>query len=203
MELTSSTDASGTARFSLTGEVRDLYLYARRPGFVPQAIRWDYNANSPALPDKFLFHMEKATTASGRVVDQDEKPVAGATVIIKVSKRIRSLGSGLISSGSRLRPTPTAAGHFPASRRSLTQSSWRPITAAISRNTIVTAWTSSSRSLRPRWIGDTSPSAAVRRSRSRFGRPQASRLRTPRSSTAKGDDLPTRSRRRRRMPRVA
>ena len=69
VEFTSNTDASGAARFSLTGEVHYVYLSARRSGFVPQAIRWDYNANSPALPDRFLFQMEKATTASGRVVD--------------------------------------------------------------------------------------------------------------------------------------
>ena len=43
-------------------------------------------ANSPCRPIDFLFQMEKATTVSGRVVDQDEKPVAGATVVIEVSK---------------------------------------------------------------------------------------------------------------------
>ncbi len=53
---------------------------------VSQAIRWDYDANAPAIPGHILFQMEKATTIGGRVIDQDRKPMAGATVIIDVSK---------------------------------------------------------------------------------------------------------------------
>ena len=85
-KIAEATDASGTARFSHASDIRYFYVSASRDGMVPQAIRWDYNANSAAVPDRLLFQMEKATTVSGRVVDPDQKPVAGATVIIDVSK---------------------------------------------------------------------------------------------------------------------
>src|SRR5262249_1631547 len=35
----------------------------------------------------FLFQLEKATTVSGRVLDQDQQPVADAIVVITASKR--------------------------------------------------------------------------------------------------------------------
>jgi RNA polymerase sigma factor (sigma-70 family) len=85
-KTSASTDASGAARFSPPADVRYLYISASRPGFVSQVIRWDYNANSPSVPDHFLIQMERATTVSGRVLDQDQKPVAGATVVITVKK---------------------------------------------------------------------------------------------------------------------
>jgi len=81
-----TTDASGTARFSMPAEIRYLYLTASREGFVPQALRWDSDGNSKAVPEHLLFQMEKATKISGRVVDQDEKPIAAATVVIDVAK---------------------------------------------------------------------------------------------------------------------
>ncbi|QEH31875.1 ECF RNA polymerase sigma factor SigE [Aquisphaera giovannonii] len=90
--FTSNADGPGVSRFSLSGEARYLHLTARRPGYVPQAMRWDYDANAPAPPDRFLFQMEKATTVRGHVVDQDDRPVAGATVVIDVSKRYPKSG---------------------------------------------------------------------------------------------------------------
>jgi len=80
------TDASGTARFAMPADIRYLYLTASREGFVPQAIRWECDRNSTAVPEHLLFQMEQATKISGRVVDQDQKPIAGATVVIDVAK---------------------------------------------------------------------------------------------------------------------
>ena len=37
-------------------------------------------------PDRFRFQMEKGVTVGGRVLDQDRRPVAGATVVINVRK---------------------------------------------------------------------------------------------------------------------
>jgi RNA polymerase sigma factor (sigma-70 family) len=85
VKTSATSDASGTARCSLPADVPYLYVGASRDGFVPQVIRRDHDANAPA-PDHLLFQMEKATTVKGRVVDQDCKPVAGATVVIDVSK---------------------------------------------------------------------------------------------------------------------
>ena len=85
-KVPATTAASGTAQFSHAADIRYLYVSASREGFVPQAIRWDSDAASPKPPDHLLFQMEKATTISGRAVDQDEKPVAGATVLVDVAK---------------------------------------------------------------------------------------------------------------------
>ena len=81
-----TTDGSGTARFVLPAGTRYLYVDAARDGFVPLAIRWDHQSSSPTPPDHLLFQMEKATTIGGRVLDQDQHPVAGATVVITVKK---------------------------------------------------------------------------------------------------------------------
>ncbi len=86
-KVQAATDGSGLAQFSHPADVRYFFVSASREGFVSQAIRWDYDANAPAAPDRLLFQMEKATTVGGRVVDQDGKPMAGATVVIDVSKR--------------------------------------------------------------------------------------------------------------------
>ena len=85
-KIAEATDASGTARFSHAADIRYFYVSASRDGMVSQAIRWDYNANSPAVPDHLVFQMERATTVRGRIVNQDRKPIAGATIYIDVSK---------------------------------------------------------------------------------------------------------------------
>ncbi len=77
-----TTDASGTARFPLTAEVRSVYIGASRDGLVRESFHWSRKAEAPRPPDHFLFQMEKATRVRGRVVDPDGKPVAGATVVI-------------------------------------------------------------------------------------------------------------------------
>ena len=59
---------------------------ASRAGFVPLVISWSQNPRSPEPPDPFRFQMEKAVTIGGRVLDQDQRPVAGATVVIKGAK---------------------------------------------------------------------------------------------------------------------
>jgi RNA polymerase sigma factor (sigma-70 family) len=87
VKTSATSDASGAARCSLPVDVPYLYVGASREGFVPQAIRRDHDANEPAPPDHLLFQMERATTVRGRVVDQDGKPIAGATVMIDVSKK--------------------------------------------------------------------------------------------------------------------
>ena len=86
-KIPATTDASGAARFSRPVGMRYFYVRAAREGFVPLAFRWDYDPASPTPPDRLLFQMEQATAISGRVVDQDQKPLAGETVVVKVSKR--------------------------------------------------------------------------------------------------------------------
>ncbi len=85
-KVEAATDGSGIAQFSHPADARYFFVSATREGYVSQAIRWDYDANAPAAPDRLLFQMDKTTTVGGRVIDQDRKPMAGATVIIDVSK---------------------------------------------------------------------------------------------------------------------
>jgi len=85
-----TTDASGSARFSLADgtDIKWMKAFATRDGFVPLGIMWSYNyPSSVAPPDHVHFRMEKATTISGRVLDQDQNPLAGATVFVSASKR--------------------------------------------------------------------------------------------------------------------
>ena len=63
-----------------------LNVRASRAGFVPLVISWSRTPRSPAPPASFQFRMERAVTVGGRVLDQDHRPVAGATVVIRAGK---------------------------------------------------------------------------------------------------------------------
>ncbi len=87
--LPARTDQAGNATLTLPAAHADRWfsLTATRAGFVPLANRSDREPIAPATPYRFLFQMEPATTASGRVFDEDRQPVADATVLIDVKKR--------------------------------------------------------------------------------------------------------------------
>ncbi len=87
-KITATTDAYGTARVTITELAGSYYLNVRasRAGFVPLVLSWSRTPRSPAPPDRFRFQMEKGVTVGGRVLDQDQRPVAGATVVINVRK---------------------------------------------------------------------------------------------------------------------
>ncbi len=82
---TVTTDASGTARFTIDS-CRFLDLHAERDGFVPTMIRWAPRDGAEPMPRQFRVAMEKATTIRGQVVDQNNLPLAGATVVIDVDR---------------------------------------------------------------------------------------------------------------------
>ena len=88
-KITATTDAQGTARVTIPDLDGSYYFNVRasRAGFVPLVISWSRTPQSPAPPAQFRFRMEKAVTIGGRVLDQDQRPVAGATVAIHVRKR--------------------------------------------------------------------------------------------------------------------
>ncbi len=81
-----TTDQMGMARFSIPADCRLFVLRAGREDRVPLFIQWVRTGNESSLPDRVVFQMEKATAIRGRVVDQDSKPLAGATVVIDVKK---------------------------------------------------------------------------------------------------------------------
>ena len=82
-----ATDASGSVRLSIpnASNIKWMKAFATREGFVPLGINWSYDyPKSVTPPERLLFQMERATTISGRVVDQDQNPLAaGGTVFIK------------------------------------------------------------------------------------------------------------------------
>jgi RNA polymerase sigma factor (sigma-70 family) len=86
--LTATTDSQGTARVAIPDLAGSWYLNvkASRAGLVPLVISWSRSSQSPAPPERFRFRMEKAVTIGGRVLDQDQKLIAGATVVISVRK---------------------------------------------------------------------------------------------------------------------
>jgi RNA polymerase sigma factor (sigma-70 family) len=87
-KITATTDSHGTARVSIPNLNGSYYFNVRasRAGFVPLVISWSRTPRSPAPPAQFRFRMEKAETIGGRVVDQDQQPLAGATVVVHVRK---------------------------------------------------------------------------------------------------------------------
>ncbi|MBI2826767.1 MAG: hypothetical protein HYX69_19005 [Planctomycetia bacterium] len=62
---------------------RYCYLKIRADGYVPMRAFWRNSKDAPAdkLPEEFAFPMAKAATVGGRVVDDEGKPVPGATVL--------------------------------------------------------------------------------------------------------------------------
>jgi peroxiredoxin/protocatechuate 3,4-dioxygenase beta subunit len=83
-------DADGTARFEYTfpeGKGSGFFsITARRDGLVPLAARWIQESPTSRPPEHLLFQTEKGTAIRGRVIDQDDRPLAGAVVVVSVRK---------------------------------------------------------------------------------------------------------------------
>ena len=85
-----SSDADGIARFEYTfPEAAGLGFFsitARRDGLVPLAARWIQESPISMPPGRLLFQTEKGTAIGGSVIDQDDRPLAGAVVVVSVKK---------------------------------------------------------------------------------------------------------------------
>jgi peroxiredoxin/protocatechuate 3,4-dioxygenase beta subunit len=85
-----TTGADGNARFEFSlpeaTNRRFFAVRARSEGSVPLGARWGYTLASPTPPDRIRLQIEKATTISGRVLDQDGQPVADSVVVLSVKK---------------------------------------------------------------------------------------------------------------------
>jgi|GEM_PF-2559033 len=88
-ESSATTNAAGLARFDLPDgtDTQSIYVSAKRKGLVSVDSYWSRNASLTKPPDRISIQMEKGTELGGRVLDQDEQPVIGATVIIQAKKR--------------------------------------------------------------------------------------------------------------------
>ena len=91
-ESEATSGADGIARFEYSfpgapGSGRALWISARRKGLVPLMTRWIGETLASEPPDRLLFRTEAGTEVGGRVVDQDDRPIAGAVVVVSVSKK--------------------------------------------------------------------------------------------------------------------
>ena len=78
-------DRNGTYRLRLGGATPEyMNLFARKPGYVGQSIRFDGTAGME-LPSEFVFELEKGTIIGGVVQDTEGQPVAGATVSFSIN----------------------------------------------------------------------------------------------------------------------
>jgi RNA polymerase sigma factor (sigma-70 family) len=86
--ISATTDSSGRSLVTIPHLGRSYYLRvkASREGLVPGVISWMRQSGAPSPPARFRFQMEKAVSIGGRVVDQDQRPVPGASVVISVRK---------------------------------------------------------------------------------------------------------------------
>jgi hypothetical protein len=84
-----TTGADGTFRleYSLPSSGgRGLQVFASRDGLAPLVRSWNGSKKSPEPPDRVVFRMEKAVPIGGRVVDQDGRPLAGASVFLTLGR---------------------------------------------------------------------------------------------------------------------
>src|SRR5262249_52394926 len=88
-KVTATADSRGLAHVTIPDLEGSYYLNVRtsRDGLVPMVISWSRTARAPSPPDRFRLEMEKGTVVGGRVLDQDRRPVGGATVVLGVRKR--------------------------------------------------------------------------------------------------------------------
>jgi uncharacterized GH25 family protein len=76
------TDAAGAAQVELPKTFYILRLWASKKPFVTMFASWEQNelANGTAVPAEYVFRLESAGAAGGRVVDEQGKPIPGAKV---------------------------------------------------------------------------------------------------------------------------
>jgi RNA polymerase sigma factor (sigma-70 family) len=94
------TDASGVAEVELPKNFYILRLWASKKSFVDLFAGWEQNelGSGEKLPAEYVFRMERAVTAGGRIVNEEGKPVAGAKVEVRLGKDLKPThGDGRVS----------------------------------------------------------------------------------------------------------
>ena len=80
--VTCTSDSVGIARIELGEKPRHLGIWIKKEGFVPNLIAWRLDELRSELPPTFTLKMQRGTTISGIVRNQDGDLVKGATVLI-------------------------------------------------------------------------------------------------------------------------
>jgi RNA polymerase sigma factor (sigma-70 family) len=94
------TDAAGIALVELPKSFYILRLWASKKGFADLFSGWEQNelGSGEKLPAEYVFRMERAVTAGGRIVDEQGKPIAGAAVEVRLREDAKPAhGDGRVS----------------------------------------------------------------------------------------------------------
>jgi hypothetical protein len=73
-------DAKGVLLLTCPVAPGNFNLYIEQPGYAPYWIEWNRNEKADEIPESFTIPLGAAWTVGGVVVDEQGKPIAGATV---------------------------------------------------------------------------------------------------------------------------
>jgi RNA polymerase sigma factor (sigma-70 family) len=81
-----TTDAAGAAQVELPKTFTIVRLWAGKKPFVTMYAGWEQNelASGTRVPAEYTMRLESGTTAGGRVVDEQGRPIAGAKVEVEL-----------------------------------------------------------------------------------------------------------------------
>jgi uncharacterized GH25 family protein len=79
------TDASGAALVELPKTYTIVRLWASKRSFVSMFTHWEQDelATGKYIPDEYTIWLERGVTAGGRIVDENDRPIAGAKVQVR------------------------------------------------------------------------------------------------------------------------
>ena len=84
LDLSLVSDARGVAVIELSEVPDHLAIRVRKEGFVRRLVVWDLKQLGITLPERYTLTMERGTTMSGFVRNQNGEPVEGANVLINL-----------------------------------------------------------------------------------------------------------------------
>jgi uncharacterized GH25 family protein len=73
-------DAKGVLLLTCPVTPGNFNLYIEQPGYAPYWAEWNRNEQADEIPESFTIRLGQAWTVGGVVVDEQGKPIAGATV---------------------------------------------------------------------------------------------------------------------------
>ncbi len=85
------TDASGAALVKLPKTFTIVRLFTSKPSFAPMFTHWEPNdlLSGQTIPDEYTIRLERGVSASGRILDENDIPVAGAKVQVSTKDDLR------------------------------------------------------------------------------------------------------------------
>jgi hypothetical protein len=87
--LNVNTDSDGRITLDRPRDLRHLEVLIEIPGFAPYLTNWDLDRNSEPIPAELTAKLKPGSTFGGIVVDDVQKPIAGAAVRLSIEPTIR------------------------------------------------------------------------------------------------------------------